>query len=139
MKNYVWIFCSCCAVVSVFVGTLICQIGNWRYLLKIEMSSKLQMRKESVSHPLDCKIKLTNWLENIKMEEVLWGEAICLLLWLSKPYLYILFRPSGTEDIVRVYAEANTQGNADALGKVWKIRTRHLSYKIKFVYTIYRK
>lgn len=30
-------------------------------------------------------------------------------------YFYFLSRPSGTEDIVRVYAEATTQADADKL------------------------
>ncbi len=31
-------------------------------------------------------------------------------------FIYIDFSPSGTEDIVRVYAEADTKANADLLG-----------------------
>ena len=31
--------------------------------------------------------------------------------------LFSLRRPSGTEDVVRVYAEADTQSNADALAE----------------------
>ena len=36
---------------------------------------------------------------------------------LQSTYLYwiLIFRPSGTEDVVRVYAEADTKSNADQL------------------------
>lgn len=58
---------------------------------------------------------------------VRWGKFLCVLFLHKYSLKYIVslqsalfnlkYRPSGTEDVVRVYAEADTQENADLLGK----------------------
>ena len=41
--------------------------------------------------------------------------AVFYRKWFSK-FEFNFFRPSGTEDVVRVYSESDTQDNADQLG-----------------------
>jgi phosphomannomutase len=40
---------------------------------------------------------------------------LLLWVWLPPSRVVLLSRPSGTEDVVRVYAEASTQDDADQL------------------------